>query len=282
MAGEGQILRNAREQNGWTLLDAEEATKIRVRYLQALEGEDYEVLPGTTYIKGFLRTYAKNLRLNPDEIVGMYKSSGPVESASTLSPPLAPIRNRPLWLRPVAATVMALLAIAVAIGIAHLSQTPKEQAAGQYNPAPVPSAPPVDFSKGQNQAGGVSTQAGTGANKAGNTASGTPVPATTGGQPANQAGNGNNAPAANSDALVAQLVFTEDCWLVVSADGHTVLNGYMYKGTSKVIQANSNIDFVTVGNAGGLSITLNGKPYPSLGGSGQVVNNIILTKNSLK
>ena len=39
--------------------------KLHVRYIQALEEEDYEILPGTTYVKGYLRTYAKQLGFKP-------------------------------------------------------------------------------------------------------------------------------------------------------------------------------------------------------------------------
>ncbi len=75
MAGEGEKLRAAREMKAWSLNDVEEKTKIRARYLEALETEQYEIIPGIAYVKGFLQTYAKHLELDPGEILALYKAS---------------------------------------------------------------------------------------------------------------------------------------------------------------------------------------------------------------
>jgi hypothetical protein len=81
--------------------------------------------------------------------------------------------------------------------------------------------------------------------------------------------------------LIAQIVFNERCWLSVKADGRAALEGEYSGGTTKEIQASDKIEFVTVGNAGGISVTLNGTVQPSMGSSGEVVNNIVLTKESI-
>jgi cytoskeleton protein RodZ len=60
----GSSLRAAREQRQLQLPEIERATRIRTKYLQALEEERWEVLPGTAYAKGFLRTYADFLGLD--------------------------------------------------------------------------------------------------------------------------------------------------------------------------------------------------------------------------
>ncbi len=59
----------ARERKGVDLYRAERDTKIRARYLGALERGDYEELPGAVYTKGFLRNYAIYLGLDPDEVL---------------------------------------------------------------------------------------------------------------------------------------------------------------------------------------------------------------------
>ena len=59
----------AREQKGVDIYRAERDTKIRVRYLQALEAGDYGELPGAVYTKGFLRNYALYLGLDPDDVL---------------------------------------------------------------------------------------------------------------------------------------------------------------------------------------------------------------------
>ena len=65
----GRILRQVREEKGLTLEQAEEKTKIRRKYIEALENEKYEVLPGPVYVRAFIRTYAKYLDLNGDLLV---------------------------------------------------------------------------------------------------------------------------------------------------------------------------------------------------------------------
>jgi cytoskeleton protein RodZ len=60
----GSSLREARIRHGYDMAEAEAATKIRGKYLTALEEERFEVLPASTYVKGFLRSYAEFLGLD--------------------------------------------------------------------------------------------------------------------------------------------------------------------------------------------------------------------------
>ena len=70
----GNSLREARHRQQLELTDAELATKIRARYLRALEEESFDVLPAQTYVKGFLRTYADYLGLDGQLYVDEYNS----------------------------------------------------------------------------------------------------------------------------------------------------------------------------------------------------------------
>lgn len=67
-------MREARIRKGLTIRDMEASTKIRGKYLEALEEDDFEVLPGTTCVIGFLRTYATYLKLDADSLVEAYKT----------------------------------------------------------------------------------------------------------------------------------------------------------------------------------------------------------------
>ena len=69
----GATLREARVRRRLDLVDAEAETKIRVRYLRALENEEWDLLPGPTYVKTFLRTYADALGLDGRMLVEEYK-----------------------------------------------------------------------------------------------------------------------------------------------------------------------------------------------------------------
>src|SRR5918998_5145221 len=70
----GTSLREARIRRGLDLAEAEAATKIRPRYLQALEEEQFDLLPSPTYVKGFMRTYAEFLGLDGQLYVDEYNS----------------------------------------------------------------------------------------------------------------------------------------------------------------------------------------------------------------
>lgn len=68
----GSLLTRAREARGLTLEDAERDTRISRRYLQALESEQFEVIPAPVYARGFLRSYSQYLGLDPQETLAMF------------------------------------------------------------------------------------------------------------------------------------------------------------------------------------------------------------------
>src|SRR3989441_7660722 len=70
----GSSLREARLRQGLDFPELEHSTKIRAKYLRALEDEQFDVLPAQTYVKGFLRTYAEYLGLDGQLYVDEYNS----------------------------------------------------------------------------------------------------------------------------------------------------------------------------------------------------------------
>jgi cytoskeleton protein RodZ len=74
MADIGSLLRETRIRNKIDITTVEDATKIRAKYLRALENEEWSVLPGPTYVKTFLRTYAQFLGLDPHLLVEEYSA----------------------------------------------------------------------------------------------------------------------------------------------------------------------------------------------------------------
>jgi cytoskeletal protein RodZ len=70
----GTSLREARLRQGFDFPEIEQATKVRVRYLRAIEDEDFDALPAPTYVKGFMRTYADFLGLDGQLYVDEYNS----------------------------------------------------------------------------------------------------------------------------------------------------------------------------------------------------------------
>lgn len=71
--GIGETLRSKREELGLTYEQVENETKIRAKFIEALENEDYKTIPGEVYVKGFLKAYAEMLGLPGDSILTAYK-----------------------------------------------------------------------------------------------------------------------------------------------------------------------------------------------------------------
>lgn len=78
----GGLLRSARQKRNLSLTDVATATRIKVQFLEALEGGDYHLLPGPAYVTGFLRNYAGYLGLHPDDVVQEYYASRPLPQPS--------------------------------------------------------------------------------------------------------------------------------------------------------------------------------------------------------
>jgi cytoskeleton protein RodZ len=93
----GETLREARMRQRLDIADVESRTKIRAKYLRALENEEFGMLPGPTFVKTFLRTYAEMLGLDPHALVEEYRASYEREDElelQPLGPPSAAARDR--------------------------------------------------------------------------------------------------------------------------------------------------------------------------------------------
>src|SRR5438067_4963797 len=121
----GETLREARMRQHLDITDVEARTKIRAKYLRALENEDFGMLPGPTFVKSFLRTYAEFLGLDPHLLVEEYRARHDPRDESELTP-FAPRprgrERRPVrppaapWLG-VTAAVVAILALLLVLGL---------------------------------------------------------------------------------------------------------------------------------------------------------------------
>jgi cytoskeletal protein RodZ len=113
----GDTLRAQREKKGITLDQAAADTRIREKFLKALEDSDYQSLPGAVYTKGFLRNYAEYLDLPTDElVVQFHQERGQAEPARTFEP-MRPIMRRSLIFTPaVLVPVVVLAGIVLFVG----------------------------------------------------------------------------------------------------------------------------------------------------------------------
>jgi cytoskeleton protein RodZ len=86
----GETLREARMRQRLDIADVEAKTKIRAKYLRALENEEFSMLPGPTFVKTFLRTYAEALGLDPHVLVEEYRSAHEAGEEPEVLTPLGP------------------------------------------------------------------------------------------------------------------------------------------------------------------------------------------------
>ena len=240
--GVGQKLQDERLRQGLSLEEIEEETKIRKYYLQALEQEDYEVLPPQVYATGFVRKYAKILGLNENEYSHEFKqqaySTEEQVEVPQISEPLAPSNRVVLpWGNIMAGIIFLVLAIWIGnyvVGyIADRStQEVEPQVPGAHQP--VEQTPTPD-----------------------------PTP----------------TPPPPPETPVAQLEIraSQPCWLSVIVDGEALYTATMPAGEERTFEGNELI-YIKAGNAGGLEITFNGIKQEPLGAPGEVAEREFLAE----
>jgi hypothetical protein len=109
----GSSLREARTRQGLDFPELEERTKIRPKYLRALEDERFDILPAPTYVRGFLRSYAEALGLDGQPFVDEYSSRFAVDEDAPLRARSVPAPHRERVGRESRIAVVALVAIGV-------------------------------------------------------------------------------------------------------------------------------------------------------------------------
>ncbi len=108
------------------MTEVEAATKIRAKYLRALENEEWDLLPGPTFVKTFLRTYAEYLELDPRLLVEEYRQRYERPSGQDLTPfgpGLGGQRRRRRNRRPVGPILVVALGVAALVGALYLIGT---------------------------------------------------------------------------------------------------------------------------------------------------------------
>lgn len=150
----GNTLREARVRRNLTLQQVEEDIKIRVKYVQAMENEDWDVMPGVTYVKGFLRTYSTYLGLDPNVIIDEFRTRAMVPSqelhepfggSSVIGKPRSHRGRNTIVV--VAVVCLIVLGAIYALGIMNgddgdAEPTTKPAALGIGSPSPSPSKSP--------------------------------------------------------------------------------------------------------------------------------------------
>lgn len=253
----GELLKEARQNKGVSLEEVEEKLRIRKKYLQALEEEDFSIMPPEVYIKGFLRNYAIYLGLDPEEVRNLYRgeslerrrtdftgragqTAGEDTYPRAFSMDMSLTQSRllafPFLVISLAIMAFFLLSLWAFREYFPLSaKTKPETTEAVTTREPRPTFTPTS----------VVTQATP-------TLVGTPKPkAYTG--------------------VDVELLMLERVWLQVHVDGEKVFEGVFDEGT-KITWSGKERVAVRCNNAGGVEVTLNGQKLGPLGKRGQVVD----------
>ena len=281
----GRLLREARTAKEHGLADVESATRIRQKYLEALESGDFAKLPRGTVARGFLRTYASFLGLDVEEMLRRYgKESGDVGADLAIAEPgkprLAdyrplevtlsePVRSFPWW----TVILAALLVIAIiATVLWWLNRTTGFNLLAAFSPAPTATATATHAPTATRW---VVTATPKPEMPTAEAAQPTPtsdllplpmptVPATLTPTP---------RPTATPE-VVSQIDLTlkilRRAWVRVTVDGQIAEENTFEAGSERDWQATESIS-VRTGNGGGVSLTLNGEDLGAMGDIGKVV-----------
>ena len=270
-SGPGPMLRRARESRGLTPQQAAEQLNLDVTVVEALERDDLAALGAPVFAKGHLRRYGAMLGLVEDELLTAYERAGAQPEVPTLVPrarrEMMPVRGRPKWPWVVGGALAFVLAAGLA---AYVSEYGFDRPAGTgESAAAAPAVEPFVTQGSEPGAGAPTATSGTAA------ASATvPVPVEASAQLAADpaAAAGNPVPPVPPGHVSISLAFATDSWAeVYDGSGQAVLYDLGRAGTQRSIAAAAPLS-VTIGNAPGVTLVVNGRPatVPTVPGGGTV------------
>jgi cytoskeleton protein RodZ len=230
--GIGDVLRDAREEQGRTIEEAARDTRVRGDYLQALEDERFDVFGGDVYAKGFLSSYARYLSVDPQPLLDSYRRHVQHDDPSASSIAATPVAKQPSG-PPPTWIAWAVVVVVVMVGVAALAQVfggrtpePAAQQAPQPADSPTGTAPPRETEE--------------------------PAP----------------SPESTYDGVELLITYEADCWTRVVVDGATVLEETIQRGETLTFDGDDEI-VIRFGNPAGVRVELNGEDLGAPGEPGQ-------------
>ncbi|MCF8011964.1 MAG: DUF4115 domain-containing protein [Clostridiales bacterium] len=238
----GDTLKKAREEQGITLEVVEEHTKIRKKYLDALEKEEFDVLPGNIYVRGFLRNYARFLGINGESLIKQY--SNYYEQEDEQEDNLPDLSDKSTFFSKKILIICLLICLAAGAAVVYFGFIAKNSV------------------KVENKQEEVKQQQD-------NYVANTP-------KEKNEQSPGNVEE--KKDEVCVELNVTGKSWARVVVDDKEVFEGNLYSGDKKEFTGKNKIYFC-VGNAGSVYLTVNDESKGCLGEEGHVEKKTYYVKN---
>ncbi|MGE5245084.1 MAG: helix-turn-helix domain-containing protein [Betaproteobacteria bacterium] len=246
----GRKLRDAREERGITLRQIASTTKISLAVLEALERNDISHLPGGIFSRAFVRSYASQVGLDPDEVVEEFVEQFPHGSVTAGHPTSDPVEDNEAIEseRRMASTFLKLVALSIPIAgavlyLASSGGPASREAAPPREPAPAAAPPPA--SENSPSAGA------------------TPPEETRPPGPARATGT-STAP------LRVVIRISRPCWISATVDGQKSIARLFQAGDAQTFDVAREL-VLTAGDAAAVAMTVNGAEAKPLGGAGEVV-----------
>lgn len=284
MTSVGETLRQERLRRNVELQQVSEELKISSRLLEAIEADEYGKLPGGVFGKSFVRQYAGLLGLDGEEVAAQFEravQSPELAHLTELKRPAAaislPRMDEPRFSagrqRSVLPSLIAVVVVMLICSGVYAWWQRNRQLAAVRPQIPLAAetrraTPPQPAAQTQQPPAQTRQQA-----AETTTAGAALAPETAAPQPASQPGVPQplvpDAEAAGTAAVRVELVVAEPVWVSVRRDGRSIYQGELKPNEIRTVAANTEI-ILRLGNAGGLTIVLNGKPIPSPGPRGQI------------
>ncbi len=266
----GETVARARAAAGMTVAQVAAQTRVRATVISDIESDDFRSCGGDAYAKGHLKSIASSIGTDPVALAALFDAQrgaarvaaepvAPVDQptqvmasgggdhglsalAGTLGASMSGGRRGANW-----TAVMALaLAVVVGIGVISFLQRPQSSSPTASNPAPTSSTPTPGSSASSTPSSTPTTQ---------------PTPSTS-----------PSDVVAQADGVTVKLAVTGSAsWMrVTNASGKTLFEGTLTKGDTKTFRDKTRVKLL-VGNAGAVSLKVNGRDLGAPGASGQVI-----------
>lgn len=268
--GIGDALRAARREQGRTLADAAAETRVRETYLAALEEEDFSAMGGDVYVKGFLRSYARYLGVDPDPLLDRFRSEHerpedhatiaqqtlpPVGTVGTMGP-MGPRRGLPQAVI-IGGIVLSILIVLGLIGLASDSQPT----------APAPAPAPVETATSDGSSANAEPLASTPPLAPADEAMPDPYQTAV---PAESASPGARESSGPLTELVVKLTVVGGESYLRSDAGSPKVDGVFQPGYTNTFRDTKMVR-LRIGDAANVALVINGQSLGALGGRGEVV-----------